>query len=252
MLDVVVQSLSHVQLFMTPWTAAIQAPPSFTISQSLFKFMPFELMMLSDNLIPCLLPPLCLQSFPASGSFPMSQRFASGGQIIGASASTSILPMNIQGWFPLGLTGLAKCCSRDSQKSTASQFKGISFSVLSLLYGSPLTSIHDYWKNHSFDDTELYWQSGISTFQCAVWVCHSSPSKKQVSFTFMAAVTIHSDFGAFQKSLSALLLFPFYLLWIILVPASVFYDIKWGDSLKILCRSDCWSNSRLINLGYCW
>ena len=107
MLDVVVQSLSHVQLFMTPWTAAIQAPPSFTISQSLFKFMPFELMMLSDNLIPCLLPPLCLQSFPASGSFPMSQRFASGGQIIGASASTSILPMNIQGWFPLGLTGLA-------------------------------------------------------------------------------------------------------------------------------------------------
>ena len=48
----------------------------------------------------------CLQSFPASGSFPMSWLFASGGQSIGASTSASVLPMNIQGWFPLGLTGL--------------------------------------------------------------------------------------------------------------------------------------------------
>ena len=65
MLDVVIQSLSHVQLFVTPWTAAIQAPPSFTISQSLFKFMPIELMMHSNHLIPCLLLLLCLQSFPS-------------------------------------------------------------------------------------------------------------------------------------------------------------------------------------------
>ena len=54
----------------------------------------------------------CLQSFPASGSFPMSQLFASGGQSIGASASTSVLPMNIQGWFPLGLTGLISLQSK--------------------------------------------------------------------------------------------------------------------------------------------
>ena len=112
MLDVIIQSLSHVQLFVTAWTAAIQAPPSFTISQSLFQFMPIELMMLSNCLIPCLLLLLCLQSFPASGSFPMSQLFASCGQSIGASASTSILPANIQGWFPLGLTGLISLLSK--------------------------------------------------------------------------------------------------------------------------------------------
>ena len=112
MLDVIIQSLSHVQLFVTAWTAAIQAPPSFTVSQSLFQFMPIELMMLSNCLIPCLLLLLCLQSFPASGSFPMSQLFASCGQSIGASASTSILPANIQGWFPLGLTGLISLLSK--------------------------------------------------------------------------------------------------------------------------------------------
>ena len=65
-----------------------------------------------------------LQYFPASGSFPMNQLFASGGQSIGASASASVLPMNIQGWFPLGLTGLTSLQSKDSQESSPSpQFK---------------------------------------------------------------------------------------------------------------------------------
>ena len=77
----------------------------------------------------------------------MSQLFTSGGQSIGVSAS--VLPMNIQGWFPLGVTGLI---SRDSQESSpAPKFKSINSSVLSLLYGPTLTSEHDYWKNHSFD-----------------------------------------------------------------------------------------------------
>ena len=68
-----------------------------------------------------------LQSFPASGSLPMSQFFASGGQRIGASASASVLPMNYQGWFPLGLTGLITCYPRDSQESSPlPQFKSIS------------------------------------------------------------------------------------------------------------------------------
>ena len=91
----------------------------------------------------------CYQSFPASGSFPVNGLFASGGQSIGASASESVLPMNIQGWFPLGLTA---CCPSDSQKSSLEpQFESISSSTLSLLYGPTLTSIHDYWKNYSFD-----------------------------------------------------------------------------------------------------
>ena len=90
----------------TPWTAAHQVSLSFTISRSLLKFMSIELVMPSNHLILCTLFSSCPQSFPASVSFPMSWLFASGGQSIGATASASVLPMNIQGWFPLGLTGL--------------------------------------------------------------------------------------------------------------------------------------------------
>ena len=101
-----------------------------------------------------------LQSFPASGAFPMSQFFASGGQSIGVSASTSVLPMYIQGWFPLGLTGLTSLLSKDCQESSpAPQFKSISSLALSLFYCPALTSIHNYWENHNFDYTDLYRQS---------------------------------------------------------------------------------------------
>ena len=93
----------------------------------------------------------CLQSFPASGSFPMSQLFASGGQSSGASASASVLPMSIQDWFPLGWTGWISCSPRDSQESFPTpQFKSINSSALSFLYSPTLTSIHNYWKNHNF------------------------------------------------------------------------------------------------------
>ena len=73
----------------------------------------------------------CLQFFPASGSFPVSQFFASGGQSIGVSISASILSMNIQHWFPLGLTGCISLQSRDSQESPTSQFKSINSLELS-------------------------------------------------------------------------------------------------------------------------
>ena len=103
---VVVQSLSRVWLFVTPWIAAHQAPLSFIISRSLLKFMSLELVMLSNHLVFCHPFSFCLQSFPTSGSFPVSQIFTSGGQSVGALASASVLPMNIQGWLPSGLTGL--------------------------------------------------------------------------------------------------------------------------------------------------
>jgi len=90
--------------FATPWSAAHQASLSFTISQSLLRLMSIESMMPSNHLILCHPLSSCPQSFPASGSFPVSQFFASGGQSIGVSASASGLPVNIQGWFPLGLT----------------------------------------------------------------------------------------------------------------------------------------------------
>ena len=89
----------------TPWTAACQASLSITNSRRLLKLLSIESVMPSNHLILCcplLLPP---SSFPASGSFQMSQLFASGGQSIGVSASASVLPMNIQDWFPLGWTG---------------------------------------------------------------------------------------------------------------------------------------------------
>ena len=93
----------------------------------------------------------CLQSFPASGSFLMSRLFTLGGQSIGGSASASALPMNIQDWFSLGLTGWSPCFPRDSQESSpVQQLKSISSLALRFLYSSILTSIHDYWKNHNF------------------------------------------------------------------------------------------------------
>ena len=94
----------------------------------------------------------CFQSFPASGSFQTSQLFISGGQSTGVSASTSVLPMNIQDWFPLGWNGWISLSRRDSQESSPTpQFKSINSLALSFFYSPTLTSIHDYWKNHSFD-----------------------------------------------------------------------------------------------------
>ena len=108
----------------------------------------------------------CLQSFPATGSFPMSQLFASGGQSIGASGSSSVLPMNIQDSFPVGWTGWISLLSKYSQESSpAPQFKCISSLALRLLYGPTLISMHGYWKNHSFD---LCQQSDVSAFKYAV------------------------------------------------------------------------------------
>ena len=96
------QLLSRVWLFATLWTAAHQASLSITNSQSLLKLMSIESVMPSTILSFIIPFSFCFQSFPASGSFPMSQFFSWGGQSIGVSASASVLPMNIQDWFPLG------------------------------------------------------------------------------------------------------------------------------------------------------
>ena len=105
----------------------------------------------------------CLQSFPVSGTF-LSQFFALGGQSVEASASASVLAVNIQDSFSLGLTGLialqSKGLSRVFSNTTVQkhQFFGAQ------LYGPTLISIHDYCKNHSFDYTDLCWQSNVSAF----------------------------------------------------------------------------------------
>ena len=135
----VVELLSHVQLFVTPWTAACKASQLFTISWSLCKFMSVESMMLtiSSSVAPFF---SCPQSSPASGSFLMNRLFAAGGQSIGTSASAS-------GLFALGLNGLILLSKALPESSPAPQFKRINSSSLSFLYGPALTSVHDYWKN---------------------------------------------------------------------------------------------------------
>ena len=136
---------SSVRLFATPWTAAHQASLSITNSQSLLKLSWWYHPTISSSVVPF---SSCLQSFPASGSFQMSQFLVSGGQSIGVSASPSVLPMNIQDWFPLELTGLISLQSKGlSRVFSNTQFKSINSLVLSFLYGPTLIPIHDYWKN---------------------------------------------------------------------------------------------------------
>ena len=94
----------------------------------------------------------CLQSFPALGSFPVSQFFTSGGQSIGVSASASVLPMNIQDWSPLGWTGWISLQSKGlSRVFSSTTVQKHHFLALSFLYSPTLTYVHDCWKNHSLD-----------------------------------------------------------------------------------------------------
>ena len=107
----------------------------------------------------------CTQSLPSLGSFPMSQFFASGGQSIGVSASASVLPMNTQDWSPFGWTVWislqSKGLSRVFSNTTIQKHQ---FFTLSFLHSPTLTTIHDHWKNHSLDQTDLCWQSNVSAF----------------------------------------------------------------------------------------
>ena len=134
--------------------------PGFPILHHLLEFAQThvhwvsEAIQLSDPLLISLLSP------SASGSFSMSWLFASGGQSIGVSASASVLPMNIQDWYPLGWTGwISFLFKRLSRFSPAPQFESINSSVLSFLYDPTLTPILIYWKNHSFDYSGLCLQS---------------------------------------------------------------------------------------------
>ena len=113
---VAVQLLSRVWLFATPWTAACQAALPITISRNLLKFMSVVSVMPPTISSSVVLFSSCFQSFPASGSFQMSQLFTSGGQSIGASASASVLPMNLKGLFPQDWLVWFTCSPGDFQE----------------------------------------------------------------------------------------------------------------------------------------
>ena len=151
MVIVVVQSFSHIWFFATPWTAAHQASQSFTIVQSLLKYT------FAESAMPATSHPLLPPSPPAlnlsqhQGLFLMSWLFASGGQSIGTSASASVLPMNIQGWFPLGMTGLISLMPNGLSSVFANttvwkhQFFSAQPYIHSFLDSFPIWAVTDYW-----------------------------------------------------------------------------------------------------------
>ena len=139
-----IQSLSCIQRFETPWTAAWQGSLSITNYRSLLKHTSIESLMPFNHLILCWPFSTRFESFPASGSFQMSQFFTSGGQSTRVSASAWVLPMNIQDWFPLGWTDWISLQSRRLSRV----FSNTTVQKHQL---HQLTSIHDYWKNHGFD-----------------------------------------------------------------------------------------------------
>ena len=149
---IVVQSLSCVQCFSTPWIASHQASVSSTISQSLLKFMSIESMMPSNHLISCwpllLLPSIFLSIKVFSNEMALRIRWPKYW-----SFSFNISPSNEHSrLISFRRTGWISLQSKDSQESLPTpQFKSINSSALSFLYGPTLTSVYDYWKNHSFD-----------------------------------------------------------------------------------------------------
>ena len=147
-----VHSLSHVQL----WNPMDCSTPGFPVHHQLLELAQTHVHRVGEAIQPS--HPLSSSSPPAfslyqdQGLFQWSQSFTSSGQSIGVSVSAWVLPMNIQGWFPLGLIGLISLQSKGPQKSSPTpQFESINSLMLSFLYSPILTSIHDYWKNHSFD-----------------------------------------------------------------------------------------------------
>ena len=161
-----VQSLSRVRLSATPWVAARQASLSITNSWSLLKLMIIESVMPSNHLILLSPSPLTF-TLSQHQNLPMSQLFISGGQSIVVSASASVLAMNIQDWSPLGWTDWiflqSKGLSRVFSNTTVQKKRKLSF-----LYSPTFTYIHDYWKNHSLDQTDLCWQRNVCFLICCL------------------------------------------------------------------------------------
>ena len=160
-----------------------------------------ESVILSNHLILCHTLLLLPSIFPTSESFPMSQLFLWGGQIIGVSTSASVLPVNIQGWFPLGLTGLISLLSKGLSRVFFSttiqkhQFFGTQPSLWSNSY------LHTWLLEKLTLTMQTLLVKWCLCFLICCLVCQSFLSKEQASFNFMAAVTIHSDFGAQENEI---------------------------------------------------
>ena len=163
--SVVAQSLSHVQLFATPWTAARQAFLSITISQSLLKLMPIELVMPSNHLILCC-PLFLLSTFPSIRVFSSETALHIRWPKYW-SFRFSISPSNEHsGFISFRMNWLDLLAVQGTLKSLLQHHSSNAsiLLMLSLLCGPALTSVHDHWKNHSFHYIDLCWQNDISAF----------------------------------------------------------------------------------------
>ena len=159
------RSLSWVQLFATPWTETRQASLSITNSQSLLKLRSIELVMPSNYLILCRLLLLLPSTFPSIRVYSIESVLCIMWPRYWSFVSASILPRIFRVDFLKDWLAWSPCSPRDSQESSPTpQFKRINSSAHSLLYGPALTSIHDYWRNRSFDFTDLCQQSDVSAF----------------------------------------------------------------------------------------
>ena len=198
--------------------------------------------MMPANHLTSVIPFSCVESFPASGSFLMSQLCASGGQSIGASALASVLQ-----WILISfrIDWLDLLVVQGTLKSLL-QYHSSKASILrhSAFFMVPtLTPVHDYWKNHSFVGKvmSLFFNT-LSRFFivlkcfCFLRHCHSFSSKEQVSFNFMAVVTICSDFGAQENSFSLSPLFPH------------LFAMNWWDQMPWSSFFECWVLSQVFTL----
>ena len=159
-----VQSLRHVRLFATTWTAARQPSLSFTNAWSLLKLMSTESVMPSSHLVLCCLLLLRLRSFPASGSFLMSWLFTSGGQSIGASYSATVLPKNIQYWFPLGLTDWISLQSKSLKSLLQHHSSKASILQCSAFFMLQVSCLYKTTEKSYFEYTDLCPQIDVSAF----------------------------------------------------------------------------------------
>ena len=162
---VVIQLLSRVWLFVTPWTAAWQASLSFTISLSLIKLMstcsnsvmPSNRLILCHPLLPSIFPSIRVFSNESALHIRWPEYWSFSFSISPSSEHIGLISFRMD-WFDL-------LAVQETQESfQIPQFESINSSARSLLYGLTLTSVHDYWKNHSFDYMDLCWQSDISGF----------------------------------------------------------------------------------------
>ena len=177
--------LSRVCLFAAPWTAARQASLSFTVSQSLLKLMSVESVVPSNPLILSPPSPPAFSLFPASGSFPVSQLFTQVPKVFSISFSFSISPSNEYSglinfrmdWFDLhAVQGTLRSLLQHSLKA----------SILwhSAFFMVQLTSLHDYWKNHSFDYRDLCQQSDDFAFLIHCLEIYTRNTYKVVLFSY--------------------------------------------------------------------